>query len=146
MLDLALSTHDDVIARLYGYWQEKRGDRRFPARRDLDPLEFGYALGWVMLVDVTHDPLRFRIRLYGSDLVAFTGSDMTGVYIDEHPLPEFQSHAEAEWREVVERGEATHGVVQRVFDGRTFRAETLRLPLSADGATIDMLLIAVRPR
>jgi len=38
----------------------EEGERRFPARADIDPLDFGYVLGHVMLLDVLRDPLRFR--------------------------------------------------------------------------------------
>jgi len=36
--------HPD-LQRLYDYWDSRRGGRRYPARSDLDPVEFGFALG-----------------------------------------------------------------------------------------------------
>ena len=55
-----------------------------PTRADLDPIDFRYALGYVVLVDVERHPLRFRFRLYGSGLVNYFGDgDYTGKYADE---------------------------------------------------------------
>ncbi len=144
LCDAALSTDDDAIQRLYAYWNAKRGSRRWPARRDIDPLDFGYILGWIILADVTYDPLRFYIRLYGSEIARRAGFDVTGTYLDEHPQPEFRGYVEKAWRDTVERREMTHGFFDRWVDDRRLRFETLRLPLSSDGETIDMLLIATR--
>ena len=142
--DLASSMTDDAIRRLYFYWNAKRGSRRFPARRDIDPIEFTYILGWVILADVTYDPLRFYIRLYGSELARRAGFDITGTWLDEHPQPAFREYVDTAWRATVERGEMTHGFFDRWVDDRRFHYESLRLPLSSDGKTIDMLLVAIR--
>jgi hypothetical protein len=62
-MDLAADSRDETLRRLLAYWQERRGARRFPARGDVDPVEFRYALGHVSMVDVVGDPPRFRFRL-----------------------------------------------------------------------------------
>ena len=54
----AFSITDESLRRLYLYLDEKRGARAFPARRDIDPLDFPYLLGWILLLDVSHAPLR----------------------------------------------------------------------------------------
>jgi hypothetical protein len=133
---------DERLRRLYQYWNDKRGARRFPARRDIDPLDFAYVLGHVMLIDVTHDPLRFRFRLYGSALLDRNNAvDMTGKYLDEHARPEFRAYLRDEWADTVERGSPTHGFFDRMIDDELRKFEVLRLPLSADGTTVDMLLV-----
>ena len=48
----ALELNDDRLRRLFAYWLEKRGDRLFPAKAEIDPVEFSYILGYVTLVDV----------------------------------------------------------------------------------------------
>lgn len=133
----------DPVRRLYAYWRNKAGSRRFPSRGDIDPLEFAYILGWVMLVDVIRDPLRFRFRLYGSAIADRMNFDMTGKFVDEHPDTDYRERIEREWRETVERREPTHSVVDGLFEGRPIHFETLRLPLSSDGRDTDMLLVAV---
>ena len=67
---IAAKIADPRLRRFYDYWTGKCGERRFPARRDIDPLDFPYVLGNLMLVDVLRDPQRFRVRLHGTNLVA----------------------------------------------------------------------------
>jgi len=143
--DILATITDDALRRLYQYWNEKRGSRRFPARRDIDPLDFAYVLGWVTLVDVTYNPTRFRFRLYGSELAHRTGLDLTGTYADQHPNREFGAMLQRSWREVVDRGEPVCVRYDLVVDNRQQPWEALRMPMSSDGKTIDMLLAASRP-
>ncbi len=138
-----LGIKDARLHRLFQYWDSKRKGRRFPARSDIDPLDIPYILGRIALVEVTHDPLRFRYRLYGSELAVQNGYDLTGLYHDEIPVPEFREFIAKAWRTVVERGEPVHAFYDRIVDERVRHYETLRLPLSTDGVTVDMLLIAV---
>jgi hypothetical protein len=134
-------SHRNLI-RLYDYWDERRSGRAFPARRDVDPLEFAYVLGNVVLIDVLYQPLRFRYRLVGVNLVRRDGFDMTGKMVDEFPEPEFRQHLIAVFSTVVESGRPLRGVRDLFVDGRTRQYEALSLPLSDDGQEINMLLIA----
>ena len=145
MSDISSTITDDALRRLYQYWNEKRGNRRFPARRDIDPLDFAYILGWVTLVDVTYNPTRFRFRLYGSELAHRIGVDLTGTYADQHPNREFGAMLQRSWQEVVDRGEPICAHYERELDNRRRKWEVLRMPMSSDGTTIDMLLAATRP-
>lgn len=77
-----------LLRQLYAYWDERRRGRPMPARRDLDPVEFRFALGHVLLIDVLYHPLRFRFRLHGSELAFRAGYDMTGRMVEELPRPE----------------------------------------------------------
>jgi hypothetical protein len=139
-----IETDDEALTRLHAYWAGKCRGRRMPSRADIDPLDFGYILGWVMLVDVVYDPLRFKFRIYGSELVQRMGFDITGKYLSDHPSAEFRGHVEQQWRQVAEKGAASHSRFDRWIDGRHMRFESLRLPLSSDGTTVDMILVAVR--
>ncbi len=145
LTDIFSQIADDGLRRLYLYWNRKRGDRRFPARRDIDPLDFVYILGWVTLVDVTYDPLRFRFRLYGSELAHRLGLDATGMTLDEHPQRDFANFLQQEWQRVVENGEPSYSRYERAVGDQKREFESLRLPLSSDGVTVDMLLAATRP-
>ncbi len=147
-MDLALKApvvpvQDPGLARLYAYWEEKRGARPFPARVDIDPLDIVYVLGNVMLVDVHHDPLRFRIRLYGSNLADRMNFDMTGRDLEEHPCPEFRARVARDWQQTVDTRQISHKTIDAWMDDRRVRYESLRLPLSTDGHVIDMLLVGV---
>lgn len=139
---LLANIKDDRLRRLYQYWTMKRGTRRFPARRDIDPLDFAYVLGHVMLIDVAHNPLRFSFRLYGSALLdRHQATDMTGRDLDDHPRPEFRRYLRAEWTDTITRAAPSHGFFDRLVDDDLRNFESLRLPLSSDGETIDMLLV-----
>jgi len=138
-----LVIEDEALVRLYAYWDGKRAGRRFPARADIHPLDFAYLLGWVMLIDVAYQPLSFRFRLYGSELAGNMNFDLTGKDLAEHPDPEFRTRTARVWAEVVDGGQPTCSKYDGWVDGRLMRYEALRLPLSSDGETIDMLLVAV---
>lgn len=141
MSGFAASIKDDRLRRLFEYWDSKRGGRRFPARADIDPLDFPYVMGWIVLLDVERDPLRFRCRVHGTQLIAKNQFDLTGKYLEDHPMPEFAAHSAQMWREVLDRGEPTHGFYDQIMDEQPRRFEALRLPLASDGETIDMLLV-----
>ena len=49
----------------FNYWRGLLRGRRFAARSDLDPVAMPSQLHRITLVDVEHDPPRFRTRLLG---------------------------------------------------------------------------------
>jgi len=143
MPDLSRELVEPRLRRLYAYWCERRQGRRFPARRDLDPLDFRYVLGHVMLIDVLREPLRFRFRLHGSEIVNRVRYDLTGKLLDELPDREYRAYALERCRGLVETGEPLHTAQDRELDGRIHRYEALWLPLSDDGARVTMLMCAL---
>lgn len=74
-----------LLQQLYVYWDGKRRGRPYPARQDIDPLELGFILGSLILIEIEHHPLRFRYRLFGSEVARQQGFDMTGKYSEDHP-------------------------------------------------------------
>jgi len=140
--DLSAAIREPRLKRFYDYWQMARRGRRFPARCDIDPLDFPYMLGNVMLVDVLRDPLRFRIRLHATNVVDRAGLDLTGKLIDEMPA-ERRKAAEAHYRQVLaQRAPLALCYEHHPIDERMWNCEVLVLPLSTDGTTIDMLMSA----
>jgi hypothetical protein len=138
-----LQIEQPSLRQLYAYWNGKRGERRYPARVDINPLELGFVLGNLSLIDVLHDPLRFRVRLQGSLAALRLGYDVTGKFVDEVPDPEFRQVMLDTYRGIVERGEPMRAVREQIYDSRTHRYEIVWLPLSDDGATINMLIACV---
>jgi hypothetical protein len=132
-----------LLQQLYAYWDERRAGRPMPARAGIDPVDFAYALGNVILVDVLHAPMRFRIRLHGTTLATEAGYELTGKMLDELPISEFRTLAEQSFTTTATTGRAFHSSRDRVLDGRRRAYETLMLPLSDDGATVNMLLVAL---
>lgn len=141
LADLDRVAADADLKRLYRYWAERRGGRAFPARGDIDPVEFSYALGRVSLIEVLESPRRYYYRLVSTQLTDHLGYEMTGKFVDEIPEPEMRSFAERQYLRAVERRAPLYQSDEVVLDGRRWRHETLELPLSADGRNVNMLMI-----
>jgi hypothetical protein len=130
------------LRRLYDYWAAQRGGGELPSRAEIDPVEFPWLLGNVLLVDVLPDG-GFRVRLHGTNLVARAGFDMTGKSMDDYPNPEYAKVALRSFRTVVETRRPFVSDNERTIAGRAYGYETVMLPLSSDGARVDMLLIGL---
>lgn len=126
---------------LFRWWLETRGTRRFPSRAEFDPVILGGHLATVVLHDVEADEARpdFRIRLMGTELVAFTGFDPTGRRLDE--LPNTASiRARYEW--LVETGRPYLALdIPLGWASKEYLSySTLALPLGADDRRVDMIM------
>ncbi len=141
---------DPKIRRFFQYWREKRGICRYPGRAALDPIEFGYVLGDVVLIEVRPpDPAggarwHFRYRLIGTNVIARDGYDLTGKSLDDLPEPEYREQIRTTWTRVCETGTLAHALRDFVLDGRTRRYEAIVLPLASNGHDIDMLVSVQR--
>jgi hypothetical protein len=141
----SLELDDSRLQRLFAYWLEKGGDRPFPAKAEIDPVEFSYILGYVTLVDVEPSPRRYRFRLDGSILVALSGADYTGRYLDELPGAEYVAFIKDTYDRVVDSGEPHRYRKNGLFDQQHFSEETIILPLGDSPPVVDMLMVAVIP-
>jgi len=136
----------DLSPRLQGmlrYWQDKRRDRRFPARTDIDPLELKAVLGNILLVDVVQQPDgsdRFRYRLFGSEFVFYHGRDLTGHWLDDIANAGFRDELIGLYREVVLTGTMRTLSYDYLVDNRRHRFQAVLLPLSSDGTRVDIVL------
>lgn len=141
--NIAAKIREPRLRRFYDYWIGKCGERQFPARRDIDPLEFPYMLGNLMLVDVLRDPQRFRVRLHGTNVVARMHYDMTGKLLDEVPRPEYRAYVLDRCRGLAISGEPVVLMNDLALDGWTSRYEALWLPFSGDAVHVDLLVCAM---
>jgi hypothetical protein len=141
--DLAAQLRDPRLGRLYAYWLERKRGRRYPARRDLDPVDLRYILGHLMLLDVLREPLRFRFRLHGSEITSRVRYDLTGKFMDELPDPAYRDYAIARCKGLVATGEPLVIRRDRTLDGQPWVYEALWLPFAEDGTEITMLLCAM---
>ena len=134
---------DPDLAGLYDYWAEKRGGRRMPSRKDIDPLAIPKFLPDLMLVDVLHDPLRFRYRLVGTRVAAASGEDRTGQFFDEVAFLRNNPVVLEQYNSVVATGAPLHSLepFNNYVSKTTYQVDRLLLPLSSDGATVDMLMV-----
>jgi hypothetical protein len=132
------------LHRLYDYWAARRKAGRLPSRADVDPIELPFVLADLLLVDVLRVPLRFRYRLIGSNIILPPSMDMNGRFVDEHPDVEFRKQALSVYTQVATTGRPVAVIHDTIIDRRVRRHQTVLLPLAADGATVDMILVAMR--
>jgi len=133
----AVRAHEELFA----YWASLRQGARLPGRRHLDPAGIKRLLPTVSLIDVSHAPLEFRMRLAGTGLYGVYGREITGKRLSEI----YNSSAADYWRSelgnvVAERRPAV-GVHNLAWRGASHLSILwLRLPLASDGDEVDMIL------
>ena len=133
-----------ALRRLYDDWQARRRGREFPARGDFDAPDLKYVLGNIAMFDVAYDPLRFRFRLHGSRIAQRVGYDMTGKDFEEMPAPGLRQEMRRHFTTVLEtRAPRVEIRAREVGAEGVIDCEVLVLPLSRDGATIDILMVGV---
>lgn len=149
MLDLLECTDDDmkltapILRRLYHDWRARRHGR-IPRRADFDPIALSYILGRLSLIEVWRDPLRFRARVHGTGLAHHLGMELTGKFFDQAPASQYMREAIAHFVDVVTHGRPSFGwLMNEVVDPPIWENESLVLPLSRDGDSVDFLFAAV---
>jgi hypothetical protein len=100
-----------------------------------------YILGCLNLIDTLHRPLRFRYRVFGSEIARRLGLEMTGRLVDDYPLPEHRALVQRRYAETITARQPTVAYHdRRSLDEQLHHYESLVLPLSTDGTEIDMLM------
>jgi hypothetical protein len=133
------------LKTLYRLWQNLRGKRSMPARRDFEPGKMRDLLPHLMLIDVFADApreRRFRVRLHGTAQVAYQGTDWTGHFLHEKTdkvsadrLCDVGDHIVATHEPWMSTG-GLYWLPTRPYS----RFETILLPLSDDDVTVNMVL------
>lgn len=126
------------------YWTEVCRDRPMPARRDLALEDMVGILPNLLLLDVERDPLDFCYRLIGTRIEEFMASPYTGRRLSEIP---HQAPPSTIWRNC----ERAVNECAPVYDDAPYvgpkkdivTPEAVLLPLAEDGATVNMLMVAV---
>lgn len=140
-LDIAEIT-SPRIHRLYSYWDSQRlaRGRLMPHRSEIEPDQVRDLLPNMMIVEVEHDPLRFRYRLVGTRVVEYNGLEFTGRYLGEIGWPEEQDLFNGYVAVVEARRPVFGALAWGLLSGRVGRCEFARLPLSEDDATVSQIL------
>lgn len=130
-----------LLRRLLGYWFEKRGSRRLPALRDIDPIEIPWALSRLWIMDYLPDERRFRYRLAGEEINAAYRSNLRGCYLDEVIPPDAKDLILRKYFAVVEDGKVLHDA-GRIYLGNTRFAtgERLVLPVANERGQAGSIL------
>jgi len=130
-----------LLRDLYEYWHGKKGDRKMPSRPDICPTEIIDLLPKILLIDVTYEPLRFRFRLIGTDVVSIMGQDVTGKYLDELSSNSAM-HSRLSW---LARHKTTYYVsTQLDWLNRSFQKyHVLGLPLGDAAGKVNMVMYGI---
>jgi hypothetical protein len=132
-----------TVRALYEHWKSIHPGAGLPGRRHFDPIDVPRLLPNIWLVDVEHEPIRFRFRLIGSALVAAGPQVRAGALLDECiPDPDVRAQVVQllTWA-VTTRSPAWRKGTPIVDHSRyVVTAEVLILPLARDGVHVDQLL------
>lgn len=143
LLDLLVTRPEGrFVSATLAYWKSRRGKFRMPARSDLDPLEIPSLLSHLYLVDVSHDPLDFRYRLLGTEIVKRSCADYTGRHLSDLPHQKVPSQIWSLYRKVVMESVPITALIPYLKVPGRF-VEVLSAPLSSDGREVNMLIGAI---
>jgi len=140
-LDLA-DLPDGRLAVVRSIWDLARGTRPMPKRGAILPEDLRGALGYVNIVEVEREPLRFRFRLIGGEVASAYGRDMTGRPVDEVEPEPYRDLLMRQFADVVAEGAPLLHEVRFVQDWRDHWLVRLSLPLSEDGDEVTGILTA----
>jgi hypothetical protein len=134
----------DINLQALDYWNERRGDRMMPARADLDPADLDHVLANIVLLDVRAEPLDFRYRLIGTAVMDHQNGNLAGQWMRDipHQAPPSKIYGACR-RAVEERCPVSDKAPHLVAEEKIFSAETVVMPLSVDGKTVNMLFLTV---
>ena len=134
------------VRKLFDYWSARKGARRFPSRRDFDPIDVPDLLQDLLLVEVertSDSPMRFRFRVAGGRFRDIYGEELTGRWLHELDLGAYRDHWSAQYSKVAETGRPNHGEHKLYWQNREHVPfEWLMLPLG-DNGTVTMMLVLV---
>lgn len=138
--------HNETLAFLHGYWNEKRAGRAMPSRADIKASELREHLGWVMIVEVLPNISDFRYRLMGTLVAQYFFADSTGRTVKEIYAGTNEAAGKgvaAIFRKCARDGAVVHSFGEGGWFGRGYEPfECICLPLSDDGETVNMILHA----
>ncbi len=133
-----------VVRHVYQYWSLKAAGGRLPGRSDIRWDQLRGLASFVVMVDVLQQPLSFRIRYFGTQLVQWAGRDYTGYLIEEGAADPEWRLVFSEYRSVVETRQPRLDAreAEWLAEGRR-RYERAIAPLSDNSQAVDMLFGAV---
>ncbi|WP_127143201.1 PAS domain-containing protein [Pelagibacterium montanilacus] len=125
---------------LYSYWNDIRGARSAPDRRDIDPTRIRDALAYTFILE-SEDGLDFSFRLAGSHLCASYCRELKGRSFGALWPARDRDALDTLVRAVTE----DHAIAVLTFEGRSERNETLAFetalfPLRHNGVTCSRIM------
>ncbi|HEV2336309.1 MAG TPA: PAS domain-containing protein [Stellaceae bacterium] len=132
-----------LVRRLYDYWQSIAPPGRLPGRPDLVPEDIAQLWSRLWMLDVHRNPLRYRYRLCGTEIVRSLGREVTGEWLDQvHPALIANPQSRERFHFTAETGCPTwrRGLPLWIREPKHLVIETLIVPLAGDGHTVDIML------
>jgi len=140
-LDDPVEIRDVRLLGLFHYWRGKCRGRIMPARRDIDPIEMKPWLGNLLLVEFPADPMQYRVRLDGVNIVQFYGTSRERKGIEAMTSEEERRIVLPQYMIVLEQKQPAYYESEFVISEGTFgHQRKLLLPLSEDGERVNMIL------
>jgi len=130
----------------YQYWCTKKGtkDRIAPAWSDISLLDLPTVLvPKICIVDVQPDPLDFTYRYWGTAVTSLQHYDLSGKSVTRNTPPAYAQCIWDQYNLVVQKRQPHTFITEVPLEGgySTYYI-ALRMPLSADGETIDKIFTA----
>ena len=137
-----LARASPAVKAMYRYWVSKCQGNRPPRRADIDPLEFPRLLPNISIVEVVADERRYIYRLVGTKEVEVRGRDPTGQSVlDGFFGPSLEDALRCYDTVVASRLPYYDDEPYVTPDRRYSDDETLFLPLSDDGDSVNRILV-----
>jgi len=125
----------DSLRRLYADWFTLRNGDRIPEYSTFDICNFRYIVGSLNMMEVEHNPWRFRYRVHASRAALNAGKDMTGLYAEDYPSEAYRRDIQQFLVHAAQRHVPTIDITKNVpIFRRLMRFESVALPFGdADG-------------
>lgn len=129
------------IAQVFRYWDRKRGDRAMPSHDDIDFVELRPWLSGIMLVEVVAgSPRELVYRVVGERAVRQRGYDPSGMSVRQAAHGDPVPVVLANYAVVIDGGRPLYCWEEaKPVPGQ--HSNTLALPLSSDGVSVDYILV-----
>jgi hypothetical protein len=140
--DFTLDFRSDKLRTLHQYWQSKLAGRPMPRRPDIEPTEIPALLQHIALIGVDGEPPRLFFRLIGTHITDSLGRDNTGRYFDEAYEGQLLEDIVRVYGVVLQSRAPVRHFGKALFSDKKYRDyESVHLPLSQDGVTVNMIVV-----
>jgi hypothetical protein len=134
----------ELLSFLRDYWQDLRGPREMPSRRDIAPAAMKARLPHILLADVVEQGWDFRYRLIGGELQRYFHGNPTGKLMSEALAPfgpdTVRRTIETYAQVVARRTPMRIRGAGSLYAQNAKRFDALLTPLSDDGLRVNMVL------
>lgn len=136
-----------ALAFLKDYWDAKRGSRPMPSRADINPAEMKQYIRAIVLVDALPNYADFRYRMIGGDVTQNMLGDATGKTVREAMARYGEGQADGAVAAYAHM--ARNHLIMRLHGSAAWLHlphldfDTIHMPLSDDGHTVNMIISAV---